>query len=62
MTEYNNITLDVDELGIWLVDETVGGNLQQMGHVSWMQIAKGVQNALLQEKMLLILQEMGEEF
>jgi hypothetical protein len=62
MTEYNNITLDVDELGIWLVDETEGGNFQQMGFISWKEIARGVQNALLQEKMLLILQEMGEEF
>jgi len=62
MIYHNNITLDTDEMGIWLVDETEGGNSQQMGHISWMQIAKGVQNALLQEKMLLILQEMGEEF
>jgi len=22
MTDYTNITLDVDEIGIWLVDET----------------------------------------
>jgi len=62
MTDYNYIALDTDEMGIWLVDETEGGNLQQMGFISWRQIARGVQNALLQEKMLIILQEMGEEF
>jgi hypothetical protein len=34
MTDYNYIALDTDEMGIWLVDETEGGNLQQMGFIS----------------------------
>ena len=62
MTNYNCITLDTDELGIWLVDETEGGNLQQMGHISWKEITRGVQQALLQEKFLITLAEMDKEF
>jgi len=62
MTDYNNITLDVDELGIWLVDETEGGNFQQMGHISWQEVTRGVQQALLQERFLIVLQKMGQEF
>jgi len=49
-----NITLDTDELGIWLINETPEGP-QQMGMVSWMEVARGVQNALLQEKFLIAL-------
>ena len=47
MSDYNatrslNLTLDADELGIWLVDETPEGP-QQLGHISWREITRGVQ-------------------
>jgi len=58
----DNITLDTDELGIWLVDETEDGNFQQMGHISWQEVTRGVQQALLQERFLIVLQKMGQEF
>lgn len=45
MTNYVNITLDTDEMGIWLIDETEQGP-QQMGFVSWKEITRGVQIAL----------------
>ena len=38
MTERANITLDFDEVGIWLIEETDEGPLQ-MGHVPWYVIA-----------------------
>jgi len=57
----DNITLDTDELGIWLVYETNEGP-QQMGHISWQEVTRGVQQALLQERFLIVLQEMGQEF
>ena len=56
----SNITLDTDELGIWLVDETSEGP-QQMGHISWTEITRGVQQALLQENFLIALAEMDKE-
>jgi len=62
MTDYNNITLDVDELGIWLIDEDEDGMVYQMGHISWKEVTRGVQQALLQERFLIVLQEMGQEF
>ena len=55
-----NITLDTDELGIWLIDDQPDGP-QQMGHISWREIARGVQQALLQEKFLLVLAELDKE-
>ena len=55
-----NITLDTDELGIWLIDETPEGP-QQMGHISWKVITQGVQNALLKDKFLLALVRIGEQ-
>ena len=61
MTDYTNITLDVDEMGIWLVDETED-EVMQMGHISWREVTRGVQQALLQERFLIVLQEMGQEF
>jgi len=61
MAEYKNITLDVDELGIWLVDETED-EVMQMGHISWQEVTRGVQQALLQERFLIVLQKMGQEF
>ncbi len=60
MTHYNNITLDTDEMGIWLVDETDQGP-QQMGFISWKEVTRGVQQALLQERFLIALIE-TEEF
>ena len=44
----SNLTLDTDELGIWLVDETPEGP-QQLGHVPWKDITRGVKRALLEE-------------
>jgi len=52
-----NITLDTDELGIWLINETPEGP-KQMGMVSWKEVTRGVQNALLQEKLLIVLAEL----
>lgn len=54
-----NITLDTDELGIWLIEETPDGPMQ-MGMVSWKQITQGVQTALLQEKFLIALARLDE--
>lgn len=35
----NNITLDVDEVGIWLVEENhKGDEVCQLGHISWHQV------------------------
>lgn len=55
-----NITLDTDELGIWLIDETDEGP-QQRGHISWREITRGVQQALLQEKFLIALAEADKD-
>jgi hypothetical protein len=55
-----NITLDTDELGIWLIGETSWGP-QQMGHISWKEVTRGVQNALLQEKFLIVLAELDKD-
>ena len=43
-----NLTLDTDELGIWLIDEQPEGP-QQLGHVPWTDITLGVKRALLEE-------------
>lgn len=59
--ECDSITLDTDELGIWLIYEANEGP-QQMGHISWREVTRGVQQALLQERFLLVLQKMGQEF
>ncbi len=61
MSPVDNITLDTDELGIWLIEETEGGATYQMGHISWKEITRGVQKALLQERFLIALQEMEQE-
>ena len=55
-----NITLDTDELGIWLIEETEDGT-KQMGHISWKQITRGVQQALLQEQFLIALAKIDQE-
>jgi hypothetical protein len=66
MTTFNkedpllNLTLDADELGIWLIDEAPEGT-QHMGYISWKQVARGVQQALLQEKFLIALIEMDKD-
>ena len=66
MTDYNNedplkcLTLDTDELGIWLVDDGPDGPLQ-LGHISWKTITQGVQQALLQEKFLIALAEIDKD-
>jgi hypothetical protein len=49
MTNYNDITLDIDEEGIWLIDNTDEGDMQ-MGHVSWRQVAIHVQKELTELK------------
>jgi hypothetical protein len=56
----DNITLDTDEIGIWLICETTHGP-QQMGHISWKEITRGVQQALLQEKFLIALADIDQE-
>ena len=57
----SDITLDTDELGIWLINDTPDGP-QQMGHISWKEVTRGVQNALLQEKFLIVLAELDKDF
>lgn len=65
MTTFNkedplsNLTLDTDELGIWLIDDTPEGP-QQLGHISWREITRGVQQALLRENFLIALAEMDK--
>ena len=49
MTDYNDITLDIDDDGIWLIDNTDQGDMQ-MGHVSWRQVAIHVQKELAELK------------
>ena len=56
----NNITLDTDEFGIWLIEETEGGS-KQMGHISWKEITMGVQHVLLQEQFLIALAKIDQE-
>jgi hypothetical protein len=55
-----NITLDTDDLGIWLIDEKQE-EPQQLGHISWREITRGVQQALLQEKFLIALAEIDKD-
>lgn len=40
-TNIGNVTLDTDEIGIWLINETPEDR-QQMGLVTWSEIAKRV--------------------
>lgn len=56
----DNITLDTDEIGIWLIAETTHGP-QQMGHVSWSEITERIQQKLLQEQFMIALIKMDEE-
>ena len=57
MFNVEDVTLETDEIGIWLVVNTTHGP-QQVGHVSWYEITKRIQQQLLQEKFLLALIEM----
>ena len=57
MLNMEDVTLETDEIGIWLIVETTHGP-QQAGHVSWYEITKRIQQQLLQEKFLLALIEM----
>ena len=45
------ITLDTDEIGIWLIDETPEGP-QQMGLVTWAEIAKYVRRNIQQAEFI----------
>jgi hypothetical protein len=54
-----NLTLDTDELGIWLIEETPDGP-KQMGMVSWHIIAKAVQASLLRESFLITLAKIDQ--
>jgi len=56
----SSVTLDTDELGIWLIEETEEGP-KQMGHISWKEITRGVQQALLQEQFLITLAKIDQE-
>ena len=56
-----NITLQIDELGIWLVEELDNGLAKQMGHISWREVTRGVQQCLLQEKFLIALAKLDDE-
>lgn len=54
------ITLDTDEIGIWLINETPEGP-QQMGLVTWSELTKRIQQQLLQEKFMFVLAELDKE-
>ena len=47
--DIDNITLEFDELGIWLVHETFEGDdrvVKQMGHIPWHTIAVWIREYL----------------
>jgi len=58
--EMTNLTLDTDELGIWLIDDTPQGP-EQMGFISWKEVTRGVQTALLREKFLIASAEIDKD-
>lgn len=55
-----DITLETDEVGIWLLEMTPDG-MNQIGHVSWHEMTKRIQQQLLQEKFMLALAEVDQE-
>jgi len=55
-----DITLDTDELGIWLIEDAEDGP-KQLGHIPWREVARGVQQAMLQEKFLIALINLDQE-
>lgn len=54
------ITLETDDIGIWLLEMTPEGPTQ-IGHVSWHEITRRIEQKLLQEKFLLALARLDEE-
>lgn len=60
MLDVDSLNLETDEIGIWLVVNTSHGP-QQVGHVSWYEITKRIQQKLLQEKFLLTLAKLDGE-
>lgn len=60
MDDYKNITLEADEEGIWLIDETDEGPMQ-MGSVSWYEVNKYLERHK-REEALRELTEIAEEF
>ena len=54
------ITLETDDIGIWLLEMTPEG-MNQIGHVSWYEITRRIEQKLLQEKFLLALARLDEE-
>ena len=62
IADVNNITLETDELGIWLIHEEPNwGHKSQMGHISWREVVTGIQQQLLQENFMLVLAELDKE-
>ena len=57
---FMGIELETDDLGIWLVNKTPD-EVQQIGHVSWKEVTRGVQQCLLQEKFLIVLSELEKK-
>ena len=55
-----DITLETDDVGIWLLEMTPDG-MHQLGHVSWYEITRRIEQKLLQEKFLLALTRIDEE-
>ena len=55
-----DITLETDDVGIWLIEMTSDG-MNQLGHVSWYEITRRIEQKLLQEKFLLALTRIDEE-
>jgi hypothetical protein len=55
-----DITLETDSVGIWLLKMTPEG-ANQIGHVSWHEITRRIQDQLLQEKFLMALAKIDEE-
>ena len=60
-SDIENVTLQTDELGIWLVEELDNGLLRWRGCISWKEVTRGVQQCLLQEKFLLALAKLDED-
>ena len=55
-----DITLETDDIGIWLIEMTPDG-MNQIGHVSWYEITKRLEKQLLQQKFMLALTRIDEE-
>jgi hypothetical protein len=54
-----DLALETDEIGIWLIVNTTHG-FQQVGHVSWYEITKRIQQQLLQERFLIALVDLDK--